>query len=73
MNIAELYNQFRKHPEGTWIMQWPNAVELYDWIKNHSVKKILGLGTGIGLSDAIIALAMKDKGEENYHIDSVEQ
>jgi hypothetical protein len=73
MTLKQLYNQFASHPEGSWIMQWENAVLLYDLIKNNSFKNILGLGTGIGLSDAVIALSMKDKGETDYHIDSMEQ
>lgn len=73
MELQQLYKYFSSHPEGKWIMQWQNAVELYNYIKEKPVKRILALGTGIGLSDAVIALAMKDKGETDYRIDSMEQ
>lgn len=53
-------------------MQYYNAVLLYDFVKKHNIKKVLDLGTGIGLSAAICALALKEKGED-YQIDSLEQ
>lgn len=71
--LKSLYSHFAKHPESQWIMQWPNAVELYKFILEHDVKKVLGLGTGIGLSDAVMALAFKEKGVADYKIDSIEQ
>ncbi len=73
ITLKSLYNFYIKHPEGQWIMQWPNAVELYNFIKNNPVKRVLGLGTGVGLSDAVIAFAMIEKGETDYVIDSMEQ
>lgn len=73
MNITTLYNYFRQSPESTWIMQYPNAVDLYDFIIKNPIKKILNLGTGIGFSDAVIALAWKDKGVIDGEIDSIEQ
>jgi hypothetical protein len=54
-------------------MEFPNAVDLYNYIKEHDVKKVLDLGTGVGFSASVMALAFKDKGVEDYHIDSVEQ
>lgn len=73
MNIQTLFNHFSQTTEGTWIMQFPNAVDLYNFIKNHPIKKVLSLGTGVGFSDSVIALAWKDKGVENGEIDSIEQ
>lgn len=73
MNLKNLHDLFRNHPEGTWVMQPQNAQLLYRFVKNHPIKRILDLGCGIGLSSAICALAMKDKGKTEYHIDSVEQ
>lgn len=72
-NLKSLYNSFAVHPEGQWIMQPDNAQRLYKFVKEHPVKKVLDLGTGIGLSSSIIALALKEKGETDWHIDSVEQ
>lgn len=54
-------------------MELPNAQGLYDFIKKNNVKKVLDLGTGIGASAAVMALAFKDKGVEDYHIDSIDQ
>lgn len=56
-----------------WIMQYPNTVALYNFIKEHDIKKILDLGCGIGVSASVCALALQDKGETDYTIDSIEQ
>ena len=73
MTIKTLYRHFYQHPEGNWIVIWENAEQLYNFILETPVKKVLDLGTGIGLSSSIVALALKDKGETDYHIDTVEQ
>ena len=73
MQLKNLYNHFASHKESQWIMKAPNAQALYQFVKEHKIKKVLDLGTGIGFSSAIIALALKDKGETDYHIDTVEQ
>jgi len=73
MNLKNLYNSFARHPEGNWIMQPRNAQLLYQFVKQYPIKKVLDLGTGIGCSAAIIALALKEKGETDFHIDSIEQ
>lgn len=54
-------------------MTWANAQYLYKFIKENPVKRVLDLGTGIGASAAVMALAFQDKGETDYHIDTVEQ
>src|SRR3990172_4928164 len=71
--VKNLCKLFSSHPEGRWIMQWPNPQYLYDFVKSHEIKKVLDFGTGIGLSAAIIALALKDKGEKEYEIHTIEQ
>jgi len=73
MNFKSLYNLFRSHPEGNWIVKPYNAETLYNLIKSNPVKKILDLGTGIGLSASTIALAMEEKKEPDYEIHTVEQ
>src|SRR3990167_465746 len=72
MNFQSLYNKFYTHKEGFWIMKPENAQALYKFVKEHDIKNVLDLGTGIGCSAAVIALALKEKGVE-FHIDTVEQ
>lgn len=73
MNLNQLYKHFAQHQESTWIMQPYNAKRLYDFIMKNPIKRVLGLGTGIGLSDAVVALAWLHKGEKEGHLDSIEQ
>lgn len=83
MDLKSLYNSFHSHPEGSWIMRWDNAQRLYKFIKRQAVQvesgkvrslyKILDLGTGIGCSASIVALAMKNKGITDYEIHTIEQ
>ena len=73
MTLKSLYAFFASHPEGSWIPIYQNAKLLYEFVKNHNLKKYLDLGTGIGCSAAIIALAMKEKGVTDYEIHTVEQ
>ena len=73
MKIESLYKLFKSHPESNYIMEYQNVVLLYKFIKNNPIKRILDLGTGLGLSASVCALALKDKGETDYHIDSLEQ
>lgn len=73
MTLKTLYDLFQNHPEGHWIIQPPNPQLLYEFVKKHPIKRVLDLGTGIGCSTAIIALALKHKGETDWHIDTVDQ
>ena len=73
MTLRALYTIFRSNPEWSWIMEPQNAQILYDFIKKHPIKKVLDLGTGIGASAAVCALALKDKGEIDFHVDTIEQ
>ena len=72
MTVQALFNFYVQSPHGTWIMELPNAVQLYEFVKTHPIKKVLDLGLGVGLSASVVALAFQDKGEKG-HIDSVEQ
>ena len=72
MNLKSIYHLFASHPESTWIMIPENAQRLYRFVKTHDIKNVLDLGTGIGCSVSIAALALQEKGIK-YHIDSIEQ
>src|SRR3990167_5800185 len=72
MTLKNLYNIFVAHPESMWIMRPFNVSLLHQFVKEHKIKKVLDLGTGIGASAAIIALALKEKGETDWQIDTVE-
>ncbi len=73
MNLKALYGHFAKHKESSWIMRPENAARLYQLVKERPIKRVLEFGTGIGLSAAIIALALKDKGEKEGVIDTLDQ
>lgn len=82
MELKTLHEIFRSHPEGKWILGLEDAQRLYNLVKKLKPKKVLDLGTGIGCSASIIALALKDSGAvangdlmKDYvaEIDSVEQ
>jgi hypothetical protein len=73
MTLKSLYNLFASHKESSWIMQPTNVYLLYDFVKTHKIKKVLDLGCGFGASVATVALALKDKGEKDYEIHTVEQ
>lgn len=73
VNIKTIYQYYASHPEGKWIMNWSNALDLHHFITTHDVKNVLDLGTGIGVTAAITALAFNEKGVKDYHIDSIEQ
>ena len=72
-NLKELYNYFAKQKESNWIMRPENVQRLYQFVKENLVKKVLELGLGIGCSASVISLALKEKKETDYFIDSIEQ
>jgi len=73
LTLQSLFRYFQSHPESSWLMEYPNCVKLYEFIVKHPIKRVLDLGTGIGLSSAVVGLAFKDKGDKDFKIDSVEQ
>lgn len=54
-------------------MKERNVHVLYDFVKKNDFKRILDLGTGIGLSAATIALALKNNESNDFEIHTVEQ
>lgn len=74
LTLNTLYKHFIQHPEANWIMKPANGRALYDFIsQTPNIKRVLDLGTGIGLSPAIAALALLNKGEKDFHVDTIEQ
>lgn len=66
--LRELYLSFYTRDDGFWIIEWPFAVMLYDFVKEAKPADILDLGTGIGCSSAVMALASPES-----KIDTMEQ
>lgn len=73
MIVETLYKHFSSHKEGSWIINPQNAQLLYKFVKEHAIKRVLELGTGVGFSTSVISLALKDKGETDYEIHTIEQ
>ena len=71
MQLQSLFNYFKSHPESSWLMEPQNCQKLYEFVMKHPIKNVLDLGTGIGLSASVVALALKDKGEKDFRIDSL--
>jgi len=69
--LSELYAKFNEREDGLWITQWPFSVVLYEFILNAKPKKILDLGTGIGCTAAIMALASPES--EIHTVDHFEK
>jgi len=69
--VRDLHEKFAKHKEGFWIVYWSFAQMLYQVIRENKFKSVLDLGTGIGASAAIMALALEKNGKP-YHIDTLE-
>lgn len=67
--LRKLYFTFKGHPEAKWIIGKDDAMMLYKLVKKHDFKNVLDLGTGIGASTAVIALALGGGGK----ITTVEQ
>lgn len=72
MNLETIYNHFATSKHGYWIMVPDNVRALYKFVRENKVKKMLDLGTGIGVSASVMSLALKDGGRDG-HIDSIEQ
>lgn len=72
MTVKSLAKFYTEHKEGAWVMKWPDPLYLYNYVKEYPIKKVLDLGTGIGLSTATVALALKEKGVD-YEIHTVDQ
>lgn len=73
MSLTALYSAFASHKEARWILKPGSASKLYGFVKETQPKKILELGTGIGLSTAVVALALEKAGVKDYEIHTVEQ
>lgn len=72
MNPTALYHLFATHPNGMWTLDPYFADRLYGLVKEYKPKRILDLGTGIGASAALAALALKDAGVEGFEIHTIE-
>ncbi len=57
MRLRKLYNIFASSPEGRFIVGWKDARKLYSLVRENKSENILDLGTGIGASASIMALA----------------
>lgn len=68
-----LYNSFATHKEASWILKPESAAKLYSVVKSLKPRRILELGTGVGLSTALCSAALKDAGVQGFEIHTVEQ
>lgn len=73
IKLKQLYGHFMSSKESQWVMVWDNAKDLFEFITKHDIKKVLDLGTGIGVSASVVALALQEKGITDYKIDTIEQ
>ena len=55
--LGKLYSIFQNSPEGYWILNKENALTLYKLVHQIQPKNILDLGSGIGASTSVLALA----------------
>lgn len=72
MTTKALFSLFSSQKDGSWIMNPLNGDLLYSFVRASNVIRILDLGTGIGFSAAVMALALKDSGRKG-EIHTVEQ
>lgn len=70
--LAHLYERYHASPEGKWTIGENDVVNLYSFVRAHKPARILELGMGIGLSTAVMALALKHSGSAG-HVVGVEQ
>ena len=73
LSLKTVYNHFASSRHSNWVMVPENAERLYRFVRENDIKQILDLGTGIGISASVCALAFKDKGVEGARIHTVEQ
>ena len=69
--LTELAATFRASPEGGWTIAENDVLRLYQYVLHYRPHRILELGTGIGFSTAVMALALKKLGRGE--ITSLEQ
>ena len=55
--LQKLYLIFKNSPHGKWIVGFDDYLTLTKLISDHAIKNVLELGTGIGASTAVMALA----------------
>lgn len=72
MTLSALYSYYSQHLERHWIMKDSNVLSLFYFVKKNNFKNILDLGTGIGVSSAVVALANKESGKNDFTIDTIE-
>ena len=66
MNVEELHEVFKNHPEGQWIISLEDAEELDKILSRIRPASILELGTGIGAATAVLAKYGKVQSVEQY-------
>ncbi len=70
--LKQLWDKFKNHPEGNWILGWDDAQRLYKLIEKAKPKSVLDLGGGIGCSASIVAQVLNDFSIDG-HVTSIEQ
>jgi SAM-dependent methyltransferase len=68
-DLDRLYSTFKNSNEGRWILSQKESLVLYSLVKQYQSRTILELGSGIGASVAIMALASEGKA----HVVGLEQ
>lgn len=69
---TQVIREFKEHPEGAWTIGLTDCANIYNLVRQERPKKILDLGSGIGLTSAVAAMALKDT-NTNGQVFSVEQ
>lgn len=69
--LHRLYTKIKRSPEAGWTIAENDVIRLYQLILRYKPRNILELGTGVGLSTAVMALALGKIGEGR--ITSLEQ
>ncbi|MEK7612054.1 MAG: hypothetical protein AAB407_01810 [Patescibacteria group bacterium] len=58
--LKKTYETFAESPESQWTISKEDVLRLYKLIRRDKPKKILELGTGVGLSSAVMASALRE-------------